>query len=94
MESKPRRSKENPKQKVINTFQGLPEVDTLSESVWEGDMWEIVHFPHDRSPPKWSKDRYTCIFTKKQEIIKSGTVIFSYFIILTLNLHFFDLKTS
>ena len=68
-------------------FQGLLEVDTLAESVWEGDMWEIVHFPHDRSPPKWSKDRYTCIFTKKQEIIKSGTVIFSYFIILTLNLH-------
>ena len=43
-------------------FQGLLEVDTLAESVWEGDMWEIVHFPHDRSPPKWSKDRYTCIF--------------------------------
>ena len=32
-------------------FQGLLEVDTLAESVWEGDMWELEHFPHDRSLP-------------------------------------------
>ena len=37
--------------KVKNTRQGSQEVDTLAESVWEGDMWELEHFPHDRSPP-------------------------------------------